>query len=225
MGSGDQGSGLTDAQVEQVLTSQSLGPHRWLRRAESDHHDVDRLLPALVARRSLDDAEDIGAVLISRLQKAAQPKSKRRPSPKLVVGLIPVADGPMSPEMAKVLAELADLMEGRAMTLAERAVEDQALLAEASGHPADDRDSPASLVHEVRTVAAYRDRYKVEGRRALRRGRMGERPAPGRRFVVPGPLPRTPPTPGQRAQPGARSRGDGRSGSGTQGAVPTELSP
>ena len=162
-------SGLTDAQVEQVLTSQSLGPlTAELRRAESDHHDVDRLLPALVARRSLDDAEDIGAVLISRLQKAAQPKkSKRRPSPKLVVGLIPVADGPMSPEMAKVLGELADLMEGRAMTLAERAVEDQAPWLKRLGTPPTTATARRRWLHEVRTVAAYRDRYKVEGRRAL----------------------------------------------------------
>ena len=162
-------SGLTDAQVEQVLTSQSLGPlTAELRRAESDHYDVDRLLPALVARRSLDDAEDIGAVLISRLQKAAQPKkSKRRPSPKLVVGLIPVADGPMSPEMAKVLGELADLMEGRAMTLAERAVEDQAPWLKRLGTPPTTATARRRWLHEVRTVAAYRDRYKVEGRRAL----------------------------------------------------------
>ncbi len=162
-------SGLTDAQVEQVMISQSLGPlTAELRRAESDRYDVAGRLPALVARRSLDDAEDIGAVLISRLQKAAQPtKSKRRPSPKLVVGLIPVADGPMSPEMAKVLGELADLMEGRAMTLAERAVENKASWLKRLGTPPTTATTRRRWLREVRTVAAYRDRYKVEGRRAL----------------------------------------------------------
>jgi hypothetical protein len=152
-----------------VLTSQSFGPlTAELRRAESNHHDVERLLPALVARRSLDDAEDIGAVLISRVQKAVQPgQGKRRPSPKLVVGLIPVADGSMSPEMAKVLAELADLMEGRAMTLAEQAVEDKAPWLRRLGAPPVSEQARRRWLREVRTVAAYRDRYKVEGRRTL----------------------------------------------------------
>lgn len=40
-----------------------------------------------MARRSLEEADDVGAVLISRLQKAAL--SKRG---KLRVGLIPVAE-------------------------------------------------------------------------------------------------------------------------------------
>jgi conjugative relaxase-like TrwC/TraI family protein len=162
-------SGLTEAQVEQVLASQSFGPlTAELRRAESNHHDVEKLLPTLVARRSLDDAEDIGAVLISRIQKAAQPRQgKRRPSPKLVVGLIPVADGPMSPEMAEVLGELADLMEGRAMALAEKAVEEKAPWLKRLGSPPTTEAARRRWLHEARTVAAYRDRYGVEGRRVL----------------------------------------------------------
>ncbi|HET7385510.1 MAG TPA: MobF family relaxase, partial [Nocardioidaceae bacterium] len=41
-----RGSGLTEAQVEQVLASESFGPlTAELRRAEANHHDVDRLLP------------------------------------------------------------------------------------------------------------------------------------------------------------------------------------
>ena len=162
-------SGLTEAQVEQVLTSPSFGPlTAELRRAESDHHDIEKLLPILVARRSLDDAEDIGAVLISRVQKAVQPKQgKRRPSPKLVVGLIPVADGPMSPEMAKVLSDVADLMEGRAMALAEKAVEDKAPWLKRLGMAPTTEAARRRWLHEVRAVAAYRDRYSVDGRRAL----------------------------------------------------------
>lgn len=162
-------SGLSEAQVEEVLTSESFGPlTAELRRAESNHHDVGRLLPALVKRRSLDDAEDIGAVLISRLQKAAQPKHGRhRPSPKLIVGLIPVADGPMSEPMAKVLAELTDLMEGRAMTLAEKAAEDKEPWLKRLGTVPTTEAARRLWLHEVRTVAAYRDRYGVGGRRVL----------------------------------------------------------
>lgn len=162
-------SGLTESQVEQVLTSPSFGPlTAELRRAESDHHDIEKLLPILVVGRSLDDAEDIGAVLISRVQKAVQPKQgKRRPSPKLVVGLIPVADGPMSPEMAKVLSDVADLMEGRAMALAEKAVEDKAPWLKRLGMAPTTEEARRRWLHEVRAVAAYRDRYSVDGRRAL----------------------------------------------------------
>lgn len=162
-------SGLTEAQVERLLTSQSFGPlTAELRRAESNHHDVEKVLPTLVARRSLDDAEDIGAVLISRVQKAAQPRrGKHRPSPRLVVGLIPVADGPMGPEMAEVLTDLAALLEGRAMALAEKAVEGKAPWLKRLGPPPKTEAARCRWLHEVRTVAAYRDRYKVEGRRTL----------------------------------------------------------
>jgi conjugative relaxase-like TrwC/TraI family protein len=164
-----RGSGLTEAQVEQVLASESFAPlTAELRRAEANHHDVDRLLPALVARRSLDDAEDIGAVLISRLQKAAQSKrGSRRPSANLVVGLIPVAGGPMSEEMARALTERADLMKARAMTLAEKAAEDKAAWLKRLGTVPATARARRRWLHEVRTVAAYRDRYEVEGRRVL----------------------------------------------------------
>jgi conjugative relaxase-like TrwC/TraI family protein len=162
-------SGLSDAQVEQVLGSDSFGPlTAELRRAESNHHDVDRLLPALVRRRSLDDAEDIGAVLINRLQKATKPRhGKHRPSPKLIGGLVPMADGPMSDPMAEVLGELTDLMEGRAMTLAEKAVEDNAPWLRRLGTVPTTEAARRLWLHEARTVAAYRDRYTVEGRRVL----------------------------------------------------------
>lgn len=164
-----QDCGLTQAQVEKLLTSQSFGPlTAELRRAEANHHDLDRLLPALVARRSLDDAEDIGAVLISRLQKAAQLKrGSQRPSPKLVVGLIPVADGPMNPDMATALGQLAREMEGRAMTLAEQAVEAKAPWLKRLGTVPDSESDRQRWLHEARTVAAYRDRYNVDGRRVL----------------------------------------------------------
>jgi hypothetical protein len=162
-------SGLTDAQVEAVLTSASFGPlTAELRRAESNHHDVDRLLPALVRRRSFDDAEDIGAVLISRLQEAARPgQGRRRPDPKLVVGLIPVADGPMSLDMEKALTERHDLMESRALTLADQAVESKARWLKRLGTPPRSDAARRRWLHEVRTVAAYRDRYGAEERSAL----------------------------------------------------------
>jgi len=152
-----------------VLTSDSFGPlTAELRRAESNHHAADRLLPDLVRRGSLEDAEDIGAVLISRLQKAARPRQgKRRPRPNLVVGLIPAAGGPMTPEMEKALSERRDLLESRALTLADQAVEAKARWLKRLGTPPRSDAARSRWLHEVRTVAAYRDRYGIEERSAL----------------------------------------------------------
>lgn len=161
--------GLTGEQVDSVLVSDSFGPlTAELRRAEAQHHDVRRLLPALVAQRSLDDAEDVGAVLISRLRKAAQPRhGSRRVEPKLIAGLIPVADGPMRPEMETALFERETLMEARALRLAAQAVESEAVWLERLGSTPTPDAKRRRWLHEVRTVAAYRDRYRVGGRSAL----------------------------------------------------------
>ncbi|MBJ7353934.1 MAG: relaxase domain-containing protein [Thermoleophilaceae bacterium] len=157
-------SGLTKAQAEQVLASDSFGPlTAELRRAEANHYDIELVLPALVARRSLEDAEDIGAVLISRLQTAAPPRQgKRGPTPKLIVGLIPVAEGMMSEEMAKALTERAELMESRATALAEQLCASKAPWLKRMGVEPTADAARRRWLHEVGTVAAYRDRYKVE---------------------------------------------------------------
>ena len=161
--------GLTDEQVELVLASDSFGPlTAELRRAEANHHDVDRLLPAVVARRLLDDAEDIGAVLISRLHKAAQPRQgKRRPEPNMVAGLIPVADGVMSPEMAAALRERQTLIESRALALAQKAIDTNEPWLKRLGTPPSREPARGRWLRELRTVVAYRDRYQSDGRSAL----------------------------------------------------------
>ena len=110
--------------------------------------------------------------------------------------------------MATALTERADLMEARAMTLAEKAVEDKAAWLKRLGTAPATAAARRRWLHEVRTVAAYRDRYKVEGRRVLgepkdrraearcRPRRAGDPPCPShcrRRRQRPG-----------GAQPGAR---------------------
>ena len=60
-------AGLSAEQIDEVIASQSFGPlAAELRRAESSGIDIAAALPKVVAQRGLDDAEDIGAVLISR---------------------------------------------------------------------------------------------------------------------------------------------------------------
>jgi len=140
-----------------------------LRRAEANLHDVDALLPRLVASRPLGDAADVGAVLISRLNHAtSQPKGGRnRQVPKLIVGLIPAAQGPMSDEMRTALAERQALMEARALALAEDAVSKSAPWLRRLGQPPAHPKARNRWIHEARTVAAYRDRYGINERTAL----------------------------------------------------------
>jgi conjugative relaxase-like TrwC/TraI family protein len=156
--------GLTDAQLDSVLVSDSFGPlTAELRRAQANRHDVDQLLPALVTRRSLEDAHDIGAVLISRLRRAARPERGNRPSaPKYIVGLIPLAEGPMSPEMTTALATRQGLMEARAIALAGEAFEAREPWLKRLGTPPKAGAARTRWLDEVRTVAAYRDRYQVD---------------------------------------------------------------
>jgi hypothetical protein len=152
-----------------VIQSNSFGPlAAELRRAEANRQDVDRLLSALVARRSLEDADDVGAVLISRLQKAAPPKrGKRNAEPGHIAGLIPVAEGPMSPAMMTALTERQALMESRAKALTANAVEAGEPWLKRLGTPPTTDAARSRWLNEVSAVAAYRDRYRVDGRRAL----------------------------------------------------------
>ena len=122
--------------------------------------------------------------------------------------------------MAKALAERADLMEGRAMTLAEGAVEEQAAWLKRLGTPPTTATARRRWLHEVRMVAAYRDRYKVEGRRAPGEPRneaqrldaaRAEQAIRRARAIAEDAA-----NAAGRAQPGLE-RGAGRSGSGTQG--------
>ena len=84
-----------------------------------------------------------------------------------IAGLIPAARGPMSPEMMTALAERHTLMESRAAVLALNAVgADASWLKRLGTPPVSDADRRRWL-NEVRTVAAYRDRYQVDGRSAL----------------------------------------------------------
>ncbi len=162
--------GLDDEQGEEVIASDSFGPlTAELRRAEANHHDVDTMLPRLVASRPLGDAADIGAVLISRLSHAtSQPKGGRnRRVPKLIVGLIPVADGPTFDEMRAGLAERETLMEARALAIVEDAVSKSAPWLRRLGQPPARPTARDRWIHEARTVAAYRDRYGIDDKRAL----------------------------------------------------------
>ena len=126
-----QHTGLTEKQIDQVIESPAFGPlTAELRRAEAHHHNVDVLLPRLVAARGFEDADDIAAVLHHRLAKATTRRtgsSRGTPTPRLIAGLIPEATGPMDNQMRQALAERQRLIEQRATALAKAAFEEQAV--------------------------------------------------------------------------------------------------
>jgi conjugative relaxase-like TrwC/TraI family protein len=165
-----QESGLTRSQVDDAIHSEVFGAlTAELRRAEAYHLNVQSLLQRSVAARGFDDAQDIAAVLHSRIAWAtARDARAGRPGrePAMVVGLIPPAVGPMEPDMRRALDERSDLMEARASAVLDAALLIKAPWARALGSTP---QGAASVVwrHCASTVAAYRDRYGVAGARAL----------------------------------------------------------
>ena len=164
-------SGLTPAQADAVLDSDAFGAlAAELRRAEANHHDVDRLLPRLVRARGFDDADDIASVLHWRLATATQHPATggRAPqAPRLIAGLIPVAEGITEPNMRQALAERHQLIEQRAAALAEQAAADGVPWVRALGSRPDDPRKQEAWARYARTVAAYRDRYGITDNDAL----------------------------------------------------------
>ncbi|MGE3194523.1 MAG: MobF family relaxase [Microbacteriaceae bacterium] len=157
--------GLNDATVEEIASDDAFGPlAAELRRAEANHHDVELLLRTAIAERSLDDAEDVAAVLRYRVQRLADRPAdpRRRYEPKLIVGIIPVADGIDDTELQRALVERAELIAQRAAALVDTAMADDApWLRELGRIPsglAVDRWRAQALI-----VAAYRDRWRIAG--------------------------------------------------------------
>ncbi|MFE5291844.1 MobF family relaxase [Isoptericola sp. NPDC056618] len=83
-----------------------------LRRAEAYGYDVDALLPRLVVRRSLLDADDVAAVLVARLGRATT-RPSRDVQPDLVEGHIVAARGPLQDEVVRALGERRALIEAQ----------------------------------------------------------------------------------------------------------------
>jgi hypothetical protein len=157
-------SGLTDDEVDEVVASDSFGPlAAELRRAESSGFNIATILPKVITPRGLADAEDIGAVLISRVRHATSGKrGSRRTHANTIAGLVPVASGPMADSMRRALTERQDLLESRATALAESAVAGRAAWVRRLGEPPADPSQRDRWMQEVRVVAAYRDLWEVD---------------------------------------------------------------
>jgi hypothetical protein len=155
--------------LDEVRSSDARGPlFAKLRDAEARGLDVDAVVPRLVVGKSLGDAFDIAAVLhgrVDRWTKAAG--GRRRHTENLIAGLIPRAHGVTDPDMAQALAERDQAMEERALALAEEAIAAHHSWLGPLGRPPNESLRRERWTREVSTVAAYRDRWHIEGKRPL----------------------------------------------------------
>lgn len=105
-----------------------------------------------------------GAVLRYRVERAtARPagSGRARKTARLIVGLIPHADGPMAADMRRALDERRALIEARADAVLDIALSDAEGWTKALGTPPTDPHRSAAWRRSARTVAAYRDRYQI----------------------------------------------------------------
>ena len=98
--------------VEQVVESETFGPlTAELRGADAHHHNLNSPLPAPVTGREFGDADDIGAILRHRLQRATTNhawggrETNAVQTSRLIAGLIPETTGPMTPDVPVALNE------------------------------------------------------------------------------------------------------------------------
>lgn len=157
---------LSPEQADAVIDSDAFGPlAAELRRAEAYHHDVDRLVPRLVAARGFENADDAAAVLHQRLAAATARSAgtpRARPMPRLIAGLIPEATGPMTASMRRALHERRNLIEARADMVLQRAVEQGEPWTAGLGPVPSLVEARRRWTVRARAVAAYRDRYAVD---------------------------------------------------------------
>jgi len=157
-------SGLSEAEQRAVTESTAFGPlAAALRRAEANHHDLERLVPRVLAQDGLADADDIAAVLTYRIDKVASsvPRGKRGVRPRFIVGLIPEPLGPMSDENRQAIDERKHLIGACARALADAAVEKRPVWMRRLGPPPVDPQTRDSWITNLSTVAAYRDHYGI----------------------------------------------------------------
>jgi hypothetical protein len=162
-------SGLSDDDLAAVAASAARGPlFAGLRDAEARGLDVEAALPQLVTGKSLADAVDVAAVLHGRVDRWSQAAGgRRRHTGQLIAGLIPRAQGVTDPDLARALTERDHAMEQRALSLAQEAIAGRDNWVQSLGDPPSTATGRERWLREVSTIAAYRERWNVEGQRPL----------------------------------------------------------
>lgn len=164
-------SGLTEKESELAIGSDAFGPlTAEFRRAEAHSHDLESLVPRLVAARQFDDADDVAAILRYRLTAATSRytgSDRTRTTPRLIAGLIPEATGSMADGMRHALTERREPIEARADAVLDRGLRDGEGWVAGLGVVPSDPQRLAAWRRSARVVAAYRDRYRIETETAL----------------------------------------------------------
>ena len=157
-------SGLGPERLEEIRQSPAHGPLlAAVRNAEAHGLDVDEALPRLVAARSLDDADDLPAVIRNRVDRWAQVAgSERQAGKNIIAGLIPRAVGVTDTDMARGLEERAEALQRRARELAERAIDQNPLWLRQLGARPSDPLAAERWLEAVKTIAAYRERWSID---------------------------------------------------------------
>jgi conjugative relaxase-like TrwC/TraI family protein len=157
--------GLTTEAVDELVQTESFGVLTTeLRRLEAAGHDIENLLPRVVHAGNLDEVDDLGSLLLYRIQKLTStyyPPSARRVSG-LIAGVVPRATGITDLEMQRALEEREHLMVQRLDALTTAALEQPVPWTAGL----DVLDAEARIV-AVRAVAAYRDRWSITSTSAL----------------------------------------------------------
>jgi hypothetical protein len=161
-----------DEAAEAVATDGFAALAAELRRAEVNRHDVAAMLPRFILQRSLLDADDVAAVLASRVARAAAHHPVEGGEVELIAGLVPAVGGPVQPDVRAALDARRDLIEARAAELADTAVSERGPWAQRLGRAPLGAGDRARWMRQLATVAAYRERYDVTGRDPV-----GTRPA------------------------------------------------
>jgi hypothetical protein len=126
--------------------------------------DIETALPRLVQARTLADADDVAAVLHARVERYAKSGgSKRRAADNLIGGLMPRALGVTDPDMVRALEDRDRALEQRARILAEQAVAHGERWTRTLGSVPTDPVRRERWFAGASTVAAYRERWGVNG--------------------------------------------------------------
>jgi conjugative relaxase-like TrwC/TraI family protein len=157
-------SGLSDRQVAEIKDSPANGPLvAALREAESRGLDVDSAFPALVRGRTLVNADDVAAVLHSRVDSwLDRTRRQNTVTPELVAGLFPRVRGVTDAELKRGLIERDNAIESRAVTVAVQAIKDHDAWTSKLGRPPKDAARRVDWLSAAATVAAYRERWDIK---------------------------------------------------------------
>jgi hypothetical protein len=156
---------LDPEQARAITTGESFGSLvAQLRRLEADGYEPERSFARVLRAGGLDRADDPGAILAARLAKLTAARSagtRPRGRPRYLAGLIPQALGPMPADTRRALTELTELIEQRTHALTKQAINERQPWVRSLGSQPSDPRRRADWQQQLRTIAAYRDRYNI----------------------------------------------------------------